>query len=939
MSQNQRIALHLSGGDGCSYSAWPVTQGIPFADGVLQRGIPVRVVDENGHPLPTQAKCQATWNKDLKYIKWLLVDFQADLRTGQKRQYFLEYGPDANAPMPKMPVKIEESEGHVQVNTGPLRILLGRTQNVFLSCGIRTNDGWREIFCDNPAPHLYMKDQHGNCYTSLHSGFLPQITVEESGPVRTCVCIKGYHAMPAGQRFCPYILRLHFFAGKSDIRVFHTFIFDQEPHQIELKAIGMKLPLNLGRGLKAAVAGESTAHGTNNDEDPVAVLQRNDKEYEIKAGTKRAGGGEKNPGWAKLQGSDASVVAVVKDFWQEYPKGLLVAKDTLDIQIWPETYGETLKFTTPFEKPEVRFNGTRDEEEVKRLLEANPEAPMNLKSFSIRTKKDLLWVEEIAEKYGRGRAISHNDISTDNGIGAAKTTEIFLRFSHEPITDTEAHALCAAVQEPLIAPANPVHSCATKAVGHAYHAGDARFSEIDAGLDDILELTAIEPMEKCRLYGMMRYGNMVCSHAPGPGVSYIYYKDREPEKALRYVGPYNNEANDQIGAVWGNFIRTGKREHYFLAQRYSRNVADVGFIHAHPANFNAVGLMHYHNAHQWSGYPSPSHTLVRGLLLDYYFTGNVRLLEVARETAEWCVRTKEPCGIISCRNGTLHREFTGPLWSLLEVYQATWEEKYGDLARRSLNWFLRTLPEPGTYPVSVYTRGDRGDEAVVEPPNKGATHAREIYYLLEAALRLFPSKTLQEHIIAEANQYVWNEPTDKYVTASTARKRLQPGALFWQVDDEFYWTTQWGCAPLWEASVVCLAYDLTGDPVYAVYAGEYIEKTFLGLARRCRRLCEFSFTLIYLGSFIPRLAQIVADALDKDPEGFAKADGDWRRKRRESGMPVYEGSGINLDKDIMDINGDIVNRAPVTLLCEGPARKYEPRISLGRISAEDHAIE
>jgi hypothetical protein len=555
-----------------------------------------------------------------------------------------------------------------------------------------------------------------------------------------------------------------------------------------------------------------------------------------------------------------------------------------------------------------------------------------LKSFVVNTEEDLRWVEAMVEKYARNRAVSYNDTGTENGIGAAKTTEMWLRFAAAPIADAAAGAFNACVQAPLIAPAAPAHACATGAVGHCYPAGDARFAAADAGLDDILRLVAFEPVEKCRLYGMLRYGNMVCSHAAGPTVAYAHYKDSAPEKALRFVGPYNNEANDQIGSVWEHFVHSGRREHYFLAQRYSRNVADVGFIHAHPSNPAAVGLMHYHNAHQWSGCGSPSHSLVRGLLLDYYFTGNRRLLEVALENADGSVAGQEPAGIISCRGLPLHREFTGPLWNLLEVYQATWQEKYGDLARRSLNWFLRALPEPGNYPVSLYTSGVRGDVARIEPSGGPAGHARDVYYLFESARRLFDSPALRRHILAEANARVWKELTDNYVTAGMARNLLTERSLLWPVDGEFYWT-QWG-GGLENPAIVCLAYDLTGDLTYAAYAREIVAGNFARQAERVRRFADFRFTWICFGGFIPALMRIVADAQARDEKAFAQAEADWRRRRQELGLPVYQGAGVDLDRDRMDVNGNIINRPPVNLPRQAPPRRREPVISLGQLSTD-----
>ena len=90
---DRRIRLILEEPGGIERTSWPATQGIPFAEGELRRGDPVRIVTETGDVLPSQAICLATWRADLKHVKWLLVDFQADLPAGKTRSIFLEYGP------------------------------------------------------------------------------------------------------------------------------------------------------------------------------------------------------------------------------------------------------------------------------------------------------------------------------------------------------------------------------------------------------------------------------------------------------------------------------------------------------------------------------------------------------------------------------------------------------------------------------------------------------------------------------------------------------------------------------------------------------------------------------------------------------------------------------------------------------------------------------
>jgi hypothetical protein len=387
--------------------------------------------------------------------------------------------------------------------------------------------------------------------------------------------------------------------------------------------------------------------------------------------------------------------------------------------------------------------------------------------------------------------------------------------------------------------------------------------------------------------------------------------------------------------VWGNFIRTARRDHYFVAQNYSRSVADVAFIHAHPYRPRSVGLMHYHNAHVWSGGPSPSHSLLSGILADYCFTGNRRLLEVAEGCADWAVRWQKPCGILPCHD-TNHREFTGPLWSLLEVYQTTWNERYGEVARRSLNWFLRSLPAPGKYHSNLFTRGARGNEAVVGPAEGPLGHARDLYVLYQIALRLFDSRTLRDHVVAEADYYVREGLTDHYATAEQARRKLSAGTQLWPVDDRFYWY-RWGAeVPRYNMTMVCLAYELTKDPVYAAYARDQIQGCFLRRVKLWEREVYHRFANIGQGSIIPRFMAIVADAMDRDPQGLERADRAWRERRERDGSPVYAGHGVDLDKDEMSSMGIITNRPPVDLPCERPAKRWEPLTNLGALSTEDH---
>ena len=82
--------------------------------------------------------------------------------------------------------------------------------------------------------------------------------------------------------------------------------------------------------------------------------------------------------------------------------------------------------------------------------------------------------------------------------------------------------------------------------------------------------------------------------------------------------------------------------------------------------------------------------------------------------------------------------------------------------------------------------------------------------------------------------------------------------------------------------------------------------------------------------------KVVADALEGDPEGLARAEKEWKDERARLGRPVYTGPGVDLTKDRMDCTGVIANRPPVDLPREAPPHLYEPTACLGKLSTGDH---
>ena len=285
---------------------------MPFADGALERAQAIRVTGPDGRPIPAQTDCLTTWRKDGRHVKWLLVDVQADGRIEPGAALSVEYPCAAeprNPPNREPGIHVAESDDSLSIDTGALRIDFRRsfdtprsraTPAVITRCRVKAGDGWHDVLRGD-GPVVYMQDAHGARYDSESSGFAPEVVLEEAGPLRACVLIKGFLASAAGIRFCPYQLRVHLYAGMADVRIFHTFVFDQDPRRVELSAVGIDLPLALGEPLRAAAGSDGAAAHWCEHWETLAVLQDDDRRYTVLRDGRPFGAGTRMPGWVSLQ--------------------------------------------------------------------------------------------------------------------------------------------------------------------------------------------------------------------------------------------------------------------------------------------------------------------------------------------------------------------------------------------------------------------------------------------------------------------------------------------------------------------------------------------------------------------------------------------------------------------------------------------------------------
>jgi hypothetical protein len=888
---------------------WPVTQGVPFPDGELPTSTPVAVRAPDGRLLPTQASCLATWGPDRSYVKWLLIDFRADATTDTSSPYVLEYGDDVETVEHETPIRIDNEGGSLVVSSDAIELTFDSTSPDFLPRWKILHDGGEEdILRGSTGLHLYMKDDRSEYYDSTKGSLSPEITVEETGALRTCIRVRGYHAGDNGQRFCPYELRMHIYAGSPDVRLLHTYVFDQEPDSVRISSMGIRLPVKTGGAVRATVGGENTIHRSDHF-DAIELCQLTDESCRISVDGRIVDEGYRAPGWCCMNGSESGLAVALRESWQEYPKGLRLQPDAVDIQLHPET-AQPIDYANPYKEQALRFDSMRElsDEEFTSILSQSATAPLNLKSIGLGHKDFGMSDEQAGErvrmlikKYAANRTYCFCDTGSGKAYGSAKTHEVWIRSASRPIDEDEAAAFSRAVQEPLLALPSPEYVCGTGAVRLAHPVDTENFGAIEEALELLFDRLVLEPQEICRIYGSLNYGELINGHTKANQIIYRNFREAPSRwnDIVRTVGTFNNEAQDLIYQLWVYYLRTGQRKYFRFAEAKSEHTEDVDFIHKDPKNERIVGLMHYHNVFDWSGGPSPSHSLIGGLMLHYYLTGNRRAFDVARGAADNAVRAQTIGGVV--RGKGLNREVTGPLMTLLEVYEATWEKRYRDVIDTTLAVIRRASDgQTGALPVSLYTGiGAYEDEVWAEGvDNRTDYPGGMLFHILFESHRLFATPWIRDWIIRIADSWLYDVRCDDYIPAELTRP--EPGKPTESIrvnklNDSWYWRSFLDYSNNYFDPVVALAYRITDDPKYLGYLNHRAE-IFPERAREAYELhtCETFNAINHWGDAVPAVMGALANV---QPELLQKAKSEWKAERARTGHTVYEGDRRGFDKN------------------------------------------
>ena len=620
--QTGDIELRVKERAGVARSGEITTSGVPLPrDFGAYSPDDLALFDASGSPVPCQKRVTARWGGSpddaSKPVKWVLFDFPANVGASGESVYYvrrsgaraepagefdggqgLHAGNNISGMQTADPqyISVSDDGTTVSVDTGAAVFRMRRDSFDLLSSVELAGIG---PILSPSTQNGFVVSAGGNDY---RSSLAPptSLRVNEGGPLRASVTVRGNHAAAGGGTKLAYTARIHFYAGSSRARVFYT-LENHNPTQPD----GMGQPQCWDIGCPGSVAFSGLYLGLRPDvgSSPTALLDTGEsgsgpfssgadlslyqdssgspwwdvhrghfprpqsyvsfRGWRARSGGSELGRGERAQAWLDLSGNGRGLAMGLKDFWQNHPKGIGSSGSEMRLSLFPAEYGG---------------------------------------DFSFRP-------------------------------GEHKTHEVFLYFHAGGAGQAGVAETMAAMDSPLLALASPQWYAGSGALGRMVpYSEDPRFSAYErqnlAAFDPSIGPTAyslLASIEENDFFGWCDYGDVP-----------LDYETPSGQMNLKY--------NFDQGMLM-QLLRSGDLRWWDLADPACRHVADEDVLHhegtiGHWADGGYFGHSYHDepgdsNPHRNYGAPHPDLCFAApGGLLHYYLTGYEEARESAFEVAD-----------------------------------------------------------------------------------------------------------------------------------------------------------------------------------------------------------------------------------------------------------------------------------------------------------------
>jgi hypothetical protein len=216
-AEDWQVGLVVRESAGVARKDEPVSGGVPMPMGLVKQPGDVHMVDADGNEVPGQFSAINRWGHDGS-VCWMLVQSRATVPAKGAVKFYLKPG---KIKAPAKGVTVEEADDEIIVRSpkNDMEIRVSKRKLELVQSKLTLTNG--------------------EVYTSTASA-PTEVVVEESGPERATILVRGRHAFAGkGKGTLPYlygyVARIRIYAGTTSVRISYTLTNSQEP------VIGMPL--------------------------------------------------------------------------------------------------------------------------------------------------------------------------------------------------------------------------------------------------------------------------------------------------------------------------------------------------------------------------------------------------------------------------------------------------------------------------------------------------------------------------------------------------------------------------------------------------------------------------------------------------------------------------------------------------------------------------
>lgn len=606
--------------------SFTVTNSLPFArpDEPLRCGLPLprgfaKSVDEltllgpDGMPVPVQLQVTSTYADQTP--RWVLMDLQPSLPAVGQIAYRLQKGPRA---LMAHQLRFRLENGMAEVDTGIARFRVNTERFRLLDSAVVAGQELLDLNRDGGVGLQEEKEAWRICGSRTTSA-----EFEDAGPMTVVLAVRGDLLRKSEEPLASFVCRMHFYAGKSEVRVFYTLrnpAAQQHPGNVwDLGSGGSLFLEDFSLMVPLAGEGRTSRIGSDAESSPISATKlyqdssggpnwksanHIDKDgrvptsfrgYRVYSTNQIVQEGHRADGWLQWRSNRGGVAVAVREFWQNFPKALTFESTTLRVGLWPSEF-----------------------------------------------------------------AGSHEILG-----GEQKTHEILLRFDGAGISESEVEQRCKAFHRPLYAMPNPetvFNTCAfwpTAPLNRDQHRMLEQTCDPFVNAAGNTPTTVLTQWETIDEFGWRHFGDTFADNERAPEAMARDFA--EQHFGRQPISHYGNEY-DVSYAVMLQGLRRADPTWMWMADVLCRHYADICIYHsdrepaaayAHgpfthtthdTAAFRSTHRMYPGEASRYhlpyaSGGPNAGHCYVASLAQHYYLTGDRVSREAFLEVANWTVHS------------------------------------------------------------------------------------------------------------------------------------------------------------------------------------------------------------------------------------------------------------------------------------------------------------